>query len=158
MCAQLLEEDGEFVVKESRSINFIAGGVLILIFTISVLVADLDLVNFMFVLCIFLIPGAIAIARGRRNITLMVINKSGFYYAGRLVTDWKLFYDAVVFEKPRGRRIKDSFVLDLRYYSNDYSLIYTKRIPLTNFQDKGDEEILEAIQFYCNAGRLIPGQ
>ena len=83
----------------------------------------------------------------------MVINKNGFFYKGKLITDWKLFYDAVVFEKPRGRRIKDSFVLDLRYYSSDYSLIYTKRIPLTNFQDKGDEEILEAIQFYYNAGR-----
>ena len=153
MSESKLNKEGEFVVKESRSINFIAGGILLLIFTVSVLIADLNWSNFMFALCIFLVPGGIAIARGRRNKILMVINKTGFYYAEKLVTYWKLFYDAVVFEKPRGRRIKDSFVLDLRYYSSDYSLIYTKRIPLTNFQDKGDEEILEAIQFYYNAGR-----
>lgn len=153
MSESKLNKEDEFVVKESRSILFIVGSILLVIFTFAVLVADLDWANFIFALCIFLIPGAIAIARGRRNRTIMVINKNGFFYKGKLITDWKLFYDAVVFEKPRGRRIKDSFVLDLRYYSSDYSLIYTKRIPLTNFQDKGDEEILEAIQFYYNAGR-----
>jgi hypothetical protein len=62
------------------------------------------------------------------------------------------------YNKPDVGSYNDNFVLDLRYYSSDYSLIYTKCIPLTSTQDKGDEEILEAIQFYYNLGNPLPEQ
>lgn len=108
----------------------------------------------MFGLCLFLIPGAIAIAKGRRNAILITINKTGFYYGGKLITDWKLFCDATVYDRRAPGKYKDNFVMDLRYYSRDYNLIYTLNIPLTNNQDKAEEEIIEAITFCSTQSRL----
>lgn len=156
MSEQKLTAREDFLVKESKSINYIAGGILLAIFFISMMFGDYGWSNFLFALGIFLIPGVIMIARGRRNSTIIRINKTGFYYAGRLVTDWKMFYDAVVQEKSKVGSYRDNFILDLRYYSADYSLIYTKSIPLSNTQDKAEEDIIAAIQFYCNVGRKAP--
>jgi hypothetical protein len=83
----------------------------------------------------------------------MKINKSGIYYAGQLVTSWSLYYDAVVQDDSDVGSFKDNFVLNLRYYSANYSLLYTRSIPLTNTQDKSEEEIIEAIRFYYAASR-----
>ncbi|HZF63536.1 MAG TPA: hypothetical protein VEZ55_03575, partial [Chitinophagaceae bacterium] len=88
-----------------------------------------------------------------RNATIIKINRSGFYYAGQLVTDWKLFYDAVVQDKMAVGSYRDNFILDIRYYSTDRSLLYTQSIPLTNTQDKAEEDIIEAIRFYYAASR-----
>lgn len=144
----------DFLVKESRSINYIAGGFLIAVFFVSLLFGSYDLSNYLFGVCILLLPGAIAIARGRRNRVIMKINKNGIYYAGQMVTNWTLYYDAVVADKRDAASFRDNFVLDLRYYSPDYSLMHTRSIPLTNSQDKSEEEIIQAIRLYYNAARL----
>ena len=153
MSESKLDAEKDFLVKESRTINFIAGGVLLGVFFISLTFGDYGWSNFLFAVCMFLIPGTIAIAKGRRNATIIKINKNGFYYAGQLVTDWTLFYDAVVQDKTEVGSYKDNFVLDLRYYSGDYTLVYTQSIPLTNNQDKAEEEIIEAINFYYEASK-----
>jgi hypothetical protein len=154
MGEQKLDIEGQFLVKESKTINFIAGGVMVALFFGTMMFADYGWSNFLFSLFLFLVPGVVAIAKGRRNGTIIRINKNGFYHAGKLVTDWKLFYDAQFYDRMKVGRFSDNFVLDLRYYSSDYSLIYTRSIPLDNSQDKAEEEIIEAIQFYCNAGRM----
>lgn len=153
MAEPKLNKEEDFHVKESRSINFLAGGIMLAVFFVSMAFGDYGWSNYMFALCLFLIPGAIAIAKGRRNATIMTINKSGFYYAGKRITDWKLFCDAAVYDRRAPGRYKDNFVMDLRYYSPDYALIYTLSIPLANNQDKAEEEIIEAINFYHNASR-----
>lgn len=145
------DAEGSFLVKESRSINFLAGGIMITVFCVSMAFGDYGWGNYLFGLCLFLIPGAVAIARGRRNATLMTIDKAGFYYGGKHIADWKHFYDAAVYDRRAPGRYKDNFVMDFRYYSNDFSLVYTLSIPLTNNQDKAEEEIIEAINFYYNA-------
>jgi hypothetical protein len=155
MTEQNFNPEGDFTVKESKTINYVAGGVMILIFAIAMIFGDLGMSNFIFALGIFLIPGAIAIGRGISNSTIIRINKTGFYYSGKLITDWNLFHDAEVQDKLQVGSYKDNFILDLSYYSIDYTIIYTKNIPLTNTQDKAEEEIIEAIQFYCNIGRMI---
>jgi hypothetical protein len=148
-----LNTEDNFLVKESKTINFIAGGALLAVFFVSFMFGDYGWSNFLIATCMFLIPGAIAIARGSRNTMIIKINKIGFFYAGQLITEWNLFYDAVVQDKMAVGSYKDNFVLDLRYYSADYSLLYTKSIPLTNTQDKSEEEIIEAINFFYSASR-----
>lgn len=133
-----------------------AGGIMLTVFFVSMLFEDFGWGNYLYALCLFLIPGAIAIAKGRRNAVIMVINKTGFYYAGKQVTDWKLFYDAVVRHELVPGSYNDTFVLDIRFYSPDYTLLYTKSIPLTNNQDKAEEEIIEAINFYYKASQSLP--
>ncbi|ANE51935.1 hypothetical protein [Flavisolibacter tropicus] len=154
-----LTAEGEFVVRESKITNFIFGGAMLAVFFVSLFFGDYGWGNYLMGACIFLIPGAIAIAKGRRNTTIIRINKTGVYYAGRLVTDWNRFYDAVVRDKMQAGSYNDNFVLDLRYYAFDYSLLCTESIPLTNTQDKGEEEIIEAISFYKNLSKeLAPSQ
>lgn len=150
-----LHAEGDFVVRESKAINLIAGGIMLTVFFVSMAFGDYGWSNYLFALCIFLIPGAIAIAKGRRNGIIITINKTGFYYAGKQVTDWNLFYDAVVQDKRAPGSYNDNFVLDIRFYSADHSLLYTKSIPLTNNQDKAEEEIIEAINFYYKASRKL---
>jgi hypothetical protein len=146
--------EGDFLVKESSTINFIAGGALLAVFFVSLLFGDYGWNNFLVSICIFLIPGTLAIMRGNRNPTIMRINKNGFFYGGKLITNWQLFYDAQVYDRMAVGSYKDNFVMDLRYYSSDYSLIYTNSIPLTSTQDKVSEEIIEAINFYYSGSRL----
>lgn len=153
MAKPKLNWDEDFHVKESKSINFMAGGIMVAVFFVSMAFGDYGWSNYIFGLGLFLIPGAIAIAKGRRNATLITINKEGFYYGGKLISDWKLFCDAAVYDRRAPGRFKDNFVMDLRYYSPDYTLIYTLSIPLTNNQDKAEEEIIEAITFYSTQSR-----
>jgi len=155
MSEQKLTAEGEFLVKESKFINYILGGVSIAVFFVIMTFKDEGWSNYIFALGVFLIPGAYAIVKGRGNSTIIRINKTGFFYAGKLISDWKLFYDAEFREKLEVGSFKDNFILDFRYYSDDRLWIYTKSIPLTNTQDKAEEEIIEAIQFYCNVGRGI---
>ena len=146
-----LDAEKDFLVKDSKTINFIAGGIMLAIFFVSMLFGDYGWSNYIFGICLFLIPGAIAIVRGRRNAIIMKINKSGFYCAGQLVTTWTLFCDAKAQDRTAIGSYKDNFVLDLRYYSPDFTILYTRSIPLTNTQDKAEEQIIEAINFYYAA-------
>lgn len=148
-----LHKDADFHVKESSAINFLAGGIMLAVFFASMAFGDYGWRDYMFALCFFLIPGAFAIARGRRNATVMTINKTGFYYGGKHIADWGLFCDAAVYDRRAPGRYSDHFVLDFRYYSSDYALIYTLSVPLTNNQDKAEEEIIEAITFYHACSR-----
>jgi hypothetical protein len=152
-----IEQD--FLVKESQSINYIAGAALLVVFFVSMSFGDYGWRNYLVAIGLFLIPGAIALAKGQRNSIIIKINKTGFYYAGKFITDWKSFYDARIREKMETGSYEDNFILDLRYYSTDRSLVYTLSIPLTNTQDRSEEEIIEAINFFCHDGKyVLPGE
>jgi hypothetical protein len=147
-----LEED--FLVKESKTINYVAGAIMVAVFIASLFIGDFGWYNYLFGLGLFLVPGAFYLARGNRNTTIIRINKTGFYYSGRLLADWHHFYGAAVRDKTEVGRYRDNFVLEFRYYSPDYTKVYTESFPLTNTQDKAEEEIIAAINFYYNAGKL----
>jgi hypothetical protein len=153
MSVKKFDADKDFLVKDSKTINFIAGGIMLAVFIIAMIFGEREWLNYVFATGVFLVPGIISIARGRRNVIIMRINKTGFYHSGKLVTTWPLFYDADVHDRTGVGGIKDNFILDIRYYSPDFSIIYTRSIPITNKQDKADEEIVEAIKFYCAVGK-----
>ncbi|MGZ5221303.1 MAG: hypothetical protein ACXWC7_14540, partial [Chitinophagaceae bacterium] len=132
-----LNAENDFLVKESNTINSIVGIVLLAVFFVSMAAGDSGWSIYILALFLFLIPGAFAMARARRNATIIMINKTGVYYGGRLVTAWDLFYDAKIANESRVGSVSDKFILYIRYYSPDHSLIYTKRIPLSSTQDRG---------------------
>jgi len=159
MAESTLDIEQDFLVKDSKTTNYIIGVALLAVFVVSMSYGDYGWSNYLMAICLFLIPGAVAIAKGQRNTIIIRINKTGFFYAGKLITGWKLFYDATVQDKAATGSYKDNFVLVFRYYSADHALIYTLNIPLTNTQDKSEEEIIEAINFFCHEGRqVIPDQ
>src|SRR6476469_1949950 len=124
-----LHADQDFLVKESKSINYIAGAALLGVFLVSMSFGDYGWSNYLTAICLFFIPGVIAIAKAQKNTIIIKINKTGFFYAGRLITEWKLFYGATVQDNTATGSYKDNFVLDFRYYAADHSLIYTLSIP-----------------------------
>jgi len=148
-----LDIEQDFLVQESKSINNMAGFALLCVFLASMSFGDYGLYSYLMSIFLFLIPGVIFLAKAQRPSLIIKINKSGFFYAGRFITGWDLFYDATVHDKMITGSYKDNFVLAFRYYAPDYSLIYTLSVPLTNTQDKSEEEIIEAINFFCQADK-----
>ena len=86
-----LSLETDFLVKESKTINYVAGGIMVAVFLASLFIGDFGWYNYLFGLGLFLVPGAIYLARGKQNNTIIRINKTGFYYNGRLVADWHHF-------------------------------------------------------------------
>jgi len=112
-------------------------------------VGDYGWGNYLDGLLFLLIPGAFFIARAKRNPIIIKINKSGFYYIGKKITDWEHFYSAALSQDDKQvGSIEDRFILVLKYYSLDNRGMYKMTIPLTNTQDKAEEEIISAIDFY----------
>jgi hypothetical protein len=154
MAGQNLDADSDFLVKEAKTSNYIFGFLLIIIFMVTAMTSKPSIVTYLSVTTLFLLPGAMFIYKAERNKTIMKINMSGFYYHERLETDWEHFHSAHVSHNEEiVGSISDNFMLMLQYYSPENGRLYRTRIPLTNSQDKAEEEIIAAIDFYYNASR-----
>lgn len=145
--------EADYLVKESKTMNIVIGIILLAIFIISLAAGDYGWSNYMWALFLFLIPAAISMVKARTSPVFIIINKSGFIYKGKLLFNWDYFIDAILTQDKKPGSLSDNFIILIRYYSKDRSLIYTSRIPMSNTQDKADEEIIAAIDFYYNASR-----
>src|SRR5688572_23076006 len=142
--------EADFEVKESRGCNLTLGIVLAIA---VVLITYADLTgnlrgSFIRLFYLLSIPAVLFIRRGSANQTVMTINKTGFYYGGQLLTNWDNFIDARVMQEDKILTIQDNFQLFIKYYKEDSSGHFGRKIPLTNTQDKAEEEIIAAIKFY----------
>ena len=140
--------EGDFLVKQSFTVNVIIGILLLVIFSVAAFSGDYGWGVYIKALCLFLIPAAVYLGNARRKAAFIKINKTGLYYKGRLVTDWNSFAQADITQDEIPGSINDNFVLIIQFYGGDPPELYVYKIPLSNTQDKGDEEILEAIRFY----------
>lgn len=141
----------EFLVKESKGLRIFFGILLLLfgayMFNESIIVA--------------VIAGTLSLAAfymASRNVVIMRISKDGFYYHNRLVTSWSKFVSAkFVDEAPTltssSLGLSDRFAVVIRYYKED-GKCYERKIPLTNTQNKSEEEVMAAIRFYSKQGLL----
>ena len=142
--------ESDFNVKESRGCNM-AMGILLLVVSLGIIIADLTGTlsgPFIKVFYLLLIPAVLFIRRGSANQTVMTINKTGFYYGGQLLTNWDNFIDAKVTQEEKLLTIQDNFQLFIKYYKDGSPGYFGRKIPLTNTQDKAEEEIIAAIRFY----------
>ena len=84
----------------------------------------------------------------------MMVNKSGFYYYGSLITNWANFIDVefvddVPLPDQNSSGISDRFSMLMRFYKDDQpGLYFTQQFRFTNTQDKSEEEIIAAVKFY----------
>ena len=135
-----------FIVKESKAMNFTIGLCMI---GFAVLTLDYSLV--------IAIPtgifGIASIVRSGRNFVVIKIDRTGFYYYGKLVTTWKnfasaKFIDDVPVPTENSSGVSDRFFLAIRYYKDGNPNCFERKVAFTNTQDKSEEEILAAIKFY----------
>src|SRR5689334_3397640 len=140
-----LNFNDDFVVKESQTINIIAGSALLAVFLISMAINGGGLLN---ALSLLILPAGFFFAKATRNSPIIIINKEGVFYNNKLVTNWTDYFDTNVSQKEVVGSFQDNFILSIRYFNSTRSIVYTETIPLTNTQNKSEEEILEAIDFY----------
>ncbi len=149
MTAKMQQTEHEFLVSESQFINFIVAGALLILFTVALTMGAGDLMNYLMAFGLFLIPGLVFLYKGFSKTVFIRINGQGIFFRGKLMTDWRHFYDAQLRDGRGIGSIQDKFLLDVRYYSADGKLLHKVSIPLTNTQDQAEEEVLAATyRFY----------
>lgn len=147
------QADADFEVKESKQMRLIIGG---FFFLLSLFM----LKDFLWIGLIVCAIGIGTLIVSRRNETVMTINREGFFYYGRLLTNWKNFVSAEFLDElpvqaSGSAGLSDQFFLSIRYYKDNKPGCFALKIPLTNTQDKSEEEILAAIRFYYRNSTAI---
>lgn len=127
--------------------NFVIG-IFLLIFSIATLST-----GFLVLGCSSFVIAIAAFSTTSKNVIVFTINKTGIYYYGELLTDWnhfisEEFIDEVPLPSGNDPGINDRFYLFLKYYKDGYPGYYSRKIRLTDTQDKSEEEIIAAIKFY----------
>jgi hypothetical protein len=157
--------DGNFYVKDSKGCNMTMGFLFLVAFLLTVYIDrfntnDLSIYQLFY---LSIIPGVYLIKRGMINKIIITINKSGFYYFDKLITDWNNFIDAFVAQDEENRRIPydvtDRFILVIRYGKIGHTGYFGRKIVMTATMDKSEEEIMAAIKFYYEhreQGTIIP--
>jgi hypothetical protein len=146
----------DFVVRENIVMHFILAAVFFAIFLVSLS----DKIDYEYIgkfrfkaLYIFSIPAMFFLLKAlKKRTAIFKINRDGFYYHDELVTSWKYFIDAVVEQDSKLLSIRDNFVLYIKY-GNPEGKLFRSRFPLTNSQDKAEEEIIEAIRYFSSIHR-----
>jgi hypothetical protein len=143
--------DSDFLVRESKNMNIVAG---IFILILSIPAFSMHVLAGVAVV-IFAIS---AFVKSTRDQTIIKINKQGFYYYDELITDWEHFIsEEFIDELPLPSRnnagVNDQFFLMIKYYKDGYPGHYGRKIPLTDNQDKAEEEIIAAVKFYYKNSR-----
>lgn len=148
---QKFDPNGSFTVCESRVTNYVLAGVFIIIFFASVSTIDFNQINFgspAFIGLAAIVPSVIFFLKARAHKKIMEINANGFYYLGQLVTDWSNFISVKYTEEEKAFRISDNFFLLIEYFKPGQPTSYITKIGLGNTQDKSEEDIIEAVEFY----------
>jgi hypothetical protein len=149
----------EFHVKDSKGCNMTVGILFFFAFVSIIYIDRFDTKHpsVYQLLYLSIIPAVYMIRRSIMNKILMTINKTGFYYFGELVTDWKNFIDASIIQDEENRRIPydvtDRFTLLIRYFKEGEPGYFGRKFLMTATMDKSEEEIIAAIEFYYEQAR-----
>lgn len=153
------DPDGEFRVRDSKGCNMIIGILFLIAFALIIYIDRFNTNHFSVYQLLYLsiLPAAYMIKRSIVNKTIMTIDKTGFYYFGEQVTNWKNFIDASVSQDEENRRIPydvtDRFVLLVRYFKEGEPGYFGRKFLMTAVMDKSEEEIIAAIKFYYDEAR-----
>ncbi len=146
-----LDKDKDFVVRESAGLNFIIaaccwGALIVIAVSYSTATSSLEKWVYLAGAVVALSVGVMFTAKAVRRKECIRINRSGFFYYRKFITDWQSLDSAQVTQDDKMFTIQDNFVLILRYSKESGE--YLRKISLTNTQDKSEEDILAAIKFF----------
>ena len=142
-----LDAAKDFMVKDSKWMNYFISLILFGLGMVAIFLGDTEWTNYLFG-SVLVLAGIFFAIKAKKRGTSIIINNSGFYHAGKLLFNWHQFIDAKLVQDTKLVSFQDNFIILIRYYSPDRKLVYTSKIPMSNTQDKADEEILAAIYFY----------
>lgn len=143
----------EFVVGEEKLLNYIVAFLfsgLFLYGLVDVILMRFSNLQFWHLLFLFaLVPTALFIRKARSKRIYIRVNKNGIYQDEKLVTNWNNFLNAYISQKQaRFISIRDNFILVVEYRKEGYPKGFRRKIPLTNTQNKSEEDVLVAVKFF----------
>lgn len=147
-----LNRDTEFIVGEEKVLVYIMALLFFGLFIYAIVDAiikgftNLNYITYLFALA--LIPALYFFKKGRSNTIHIRINKAGIYQQEKLITGWANFLNAYVTQKEKTISIQDNFLLIVEYTKDGSDKGFRKKIPLTNTQNKSEEQVLEAVKFF----------
>ncbi len=160
-----LNKESQFIVGEEKILNYILAILCFALFVYGVVDAimrhfiNIDYQSFVFALA--LAPAYLFFRKARSEKVYIRINKTGIYQGRQLVTDWSNLIKAFIDQKEKKIffNIQDNFMLILEYRKKDVAKqIFRSKIPLTNTQNKSEEEVLEAVMFFWKEYRYTAGR
>ena len=146
-----LEKDGSFAVKESAFINSIIAAVAFAVFFYALYLVikapegqDLFLDGFMLVA---IIPAVMFTMKARSGTVYIRVDENGIFVNRQLLTSWQTFRNASFGQKEKVMSIQDNFVLRVTYHVTGKGN-FVREVPLTNTQNKSEEEVIAAIKYF----------
>ena len=150
-----LTKDSEFIVGEEKVLNYIIAFLCLALFMYGLIDAvtrkfiNIDYQSLIFTLA--LVPAFIFFKKGRSKRIFIRINKTGIYQEEKLLTNWANFIKAFLTQEEKLVSIKDNFVLVVEYRKEGQKEGFRRKIPLTNTQNKSEEDVLNAVRFFWTA-------
>jgi hypothetical protein len=152
MAKSPLTKDSEFIVGEEKVLVYILAVLFLGLFIYGLVDAilrgftKLSYTSYLFFFA--LLPAFIFFRKGRSNMVYLRINKNGIYENERLLTPWQGFLNAYLTQQKKLINVQDNFQLVVEYTKDNSGQGFRRKIPLTNTQNKSEEEVLEAIKFF----------
>ena len=147
-----LNKDNEFIVGEDKVLDYIMASLFLGLFlygTIDAILHHFTKFTYLnFVFGIALAPALIFFARARNKRVYIRINKTGIYQDEQFVTNWSNLLNVYLDQKEIVLSIQDNFILVVEYLKDGFEQGFRRKIPLTNTQDKSEEDVLEAVHFF----------
>lgn len=149
-----LTKDSEFLVGEEKILNYILASLCFALFLYGIFDAvrrhftHIDYQSFVFALA--LVPAFLFFRKARSRRVYIRVNKTGIYEGEQLLTGWSNLLKAYITQKEKKGifSIQDNFLLVVEYRKKDSKEGIRRKIPLTNTQNKSEEEVLEAVNFF----------
>lgn len=149
-----LTENTNFDVKESIWLDYFISGIFFILFILALFMdspADSSYNPYYYKsMYIAIVPAILFAMRGKNKSVVIRINKNGIYYYGKFVTSWENYIDGNIEQDPDRKvsSISDDNVLLISYYKDGEDGCFVRKIPLTNTQDRAEEEIAEAMKYF----------
>lgn len=154
MTKTALTKDSEFIVGENKLMNYVMALFFFALLLYGFIDAanrhfkDIDYQSYIFALAI--IPLIYCLRRARSKRIYLRINKKGIYKDEQVVTNWSNLLNFYLAQEKKKSfyDLRDNFILVVEYKGIDPKKGTRRKIPLTNTQDKSEEEVLVAVEFF----------
>jgi hypothetical protein len=149
-----LTKETEFVVGEEKVLNYVMGCIFLALFLYGLIdpikhrFKNIDYQSIIFTLA--LAAAIYCFKRAQTKRVYIRVNKTGVYQDEKLVTGWSGLIKVYISQQEKTKLINllDNFILVLEYRKDHIKEGFRRKIPLTNTQNKSEEEVLEAVQFF----------
>ena len=138
----------DLIVKESAVVLTITAIVFICML-VSIFEYNTNLGVWGYAIVAILIPTAFYFIRKKIQKAVMIINRSGIIYYGKLITDWGHFRSAKIDQLPLGLGDpRDKVVLVVHFIHPTQHKLFEQKLRLNNTFNKSEEQILAAIEAF----------